>query len=268
MRRVVLAVAVGASLLAIALVGVLAFRSDEVSEVRERPTTTTGPGPAPGSRQPGTTTTAKGAPVESGGAAPVAGSILSIVVDDPGKPVDVGEETDCGALDESLTPVACTRLAGSGGGFLVFVGRGDDGGIQIRLYRATAPGKAVFTLVRRSQVFPRNGDVVGVALGESDAGGEPVIVVDYDFDGSGAVHSFDVVAWDSSEVDPRVVAFVNGTGGDRFVARGGVLEFVGANYDDGAPTCCPNVADVRTLRHDGPGRWAITERTVPFSEAP
>lgn len=269
-RRVLLAAAVGLSLMAIALVGVLSFDSDEVEDVARQgtvsTTSSTEAGPAPGPAG-GVTTTAPGAPLQTEGAAPVAGAILSVEVDDPGAPVDVGEETDCGALDPASDPIACVRADGSGGEFLVYAGRTEGGGLQTRLYRPQGGGDD-FVLARRSQVFARGGDVIGLALAEAEVGGEVVVVIDYDFGGSGAVHSFDVVAWDSSDVDPRVVAFVNGTGGDRHVRDGEALAFVGANYDDGAPTCCPTRADVRSLNHEGPGKWAITKKTVPFAQAP
>lgn len=269
MRRILVMAALGASLLAIALVGVLALRDDDVAKVVSTSTTTTsGPAPVPGPREPGTTTTVKGAPVQSGGSAPVAGAILTVPVDDPGEPVDVGEETDCEAVDGELRAVACVRVDGSGGEALVYVGRDDDGGLLARLYRGTEAGGDEFQLVRRSPVFRPGGDVVGISLSDAEVAGEAVAVVDYDFDGSGAVHSFDVVAWDATEVDPKVVAFVNGTGSDRVVRSRGTLQFVGANYDDGSPTCCPNFADVRTLTREGAGKWAITKRTVPFSQAP
>lgn len=271
MRRAVIAAAAGLFVIGTTVAGVLALRDDgDGAGVAEVTSTTRnlGPGPAPGPQEPGTTTTAKGAPVQSGGAAPVSGAILSIAVDEPGPPVDVGDEADCDALDPGLTPVGCVRVEGSGGTFLVLLGRRDDGALQSRLYRATTAGGHEFVLVRRSPFFAPGGDVVAMTAAEAAAGREPVVVVDYDFDGSGAVHSFDVVAWDSSDVDPRVVAFVNGTGGDRLVRTNEELRFVGANYDDGAPTCCPNHADVRTVEHPAPGQWAITTRTVPFSEAP
>ena len=266
MRRTLLVAAGSLSAVALVVVAVFALNGDDETAITSATTTTaTGAGQAPADAE--TTTTEKGAPVTSGGAAPVSGAILSQAVTDT-TAVDVGEETDCRALDAALDPVSCTREKGSGGEFLVFVGRRGDGALRGRLYRSVDGAPHTFTPVRQSAFFEPDADVAGMSLVQSRVGGEPVIVVDYDFGGSGGVHSFDVVAWDSSDEGPRVVAFVNGTGGDRAVPSAKDLRFVGANYEDGSPTCCPNFADVRTLTHAGPGRWEISTETVPFSEAP
>lgn len=267
MRRNLLIAAGGLAAVALILVVVFALSGDddETATTSASTTTTTAAGPAPTEGE--TSTTEKGAPVTSGGAAPVSGAILSQAVTDTAS-VDVGEETDCGALDAALAAVSCTREKGSGGEFLVFVGRRGDGALLGRLYQNVDGAPHTFIPVRQSPFFEPDTDVAGISLVQSRVGGERVIVVDYDFGGSGGVHSFDVVAWDSSDEAPRVVAFVNGTGGDRAVPSAKDLRFVGANYEDGSPTCCPNFADVRTLSHAGPGKWEITTKTVPFSEAP
>lgn len=244
------------------------MRGDDPSDLRSRATTTTTEALAPGAQGGVTTTTAKGAPIQTEGAAPVAGAILSQAVDEPGPAIEVGEETDCAALDGTLTPIACTRVTGAGGHFLVYVGEHGDGSLETRLYREATPGSTRFSLFRRSRVFSPGGDVVGIALDEAEVGGEPVVIVDYDFNGSGAVHAYDVVAWDDPDPDPRVVAFINGSGGDHYNRDDDALQFVSANYEDGAPTCCPNFADIRTLRRAAPGDWDLTEETVPFAEAP
>lgn len=268
MRRAAVTAAIGASLLAMAVVAVVTLRGDDASDLGDRATTSTDGVFAPGPGEPNTTTTVRGAPIQSPGAAPVSGAILSLAVDDPGRALDVGEETDCQVLDEALTPVGCTRRSGSGGDFLVYVGRHEGGALEARLYRQATPGSTTFSLFRRSQVFKKGGDVVGIRLEEAQVKGEHVVVVDYDFDGSGSVHSFDVVAWDPAGVDPRVVAFINGTGGDRVQQTGEELRFVSAVFDDGAPTCCPNFADIRTLALKARGEWDLTTKRVPFSEAP
>ena len=185
-----------------------------------------------------------------------------------GPALDVGEETDCEVLDPDLTPVSCSRRTGSGGHYLVYVGRSEAGALEVRLYREATPGSTKFTLFRKSRVFKKGGDVVGIRLEDAQVAGEPVVVVDYDFNGSGSVHSFDVVAWDDAGVDPRVVAFINGTGSDRVQQSETELRFVSAVFDDGAPTCCPNFADIRTLRITSGGEWDVATRRVPFNEAP
>lgn len=252
----------------VAVTAVLVFESDDASEVSSATSTTAGEEPAGADAPPITTTTAADAPVESVGAAPVDGAILSESVDEAADPVDIGEETDCGVLEDGFEPIACSRVRGTGGSFLVFLGRNDEGDRRSSLYRAPDAESTSFTPVARSKTFAADVEVFDMSLAEFEVGGEPVVIVDYDFNGSGSVHSFDVVAWDESDEAPRVVAFVGGTGGDRFHPEGDALQFVSANYDDGAPTCCPNFTDVRTLRRSAPGEWDLTTETVPFNEAP
>lgn len=274
MRRIVALAVLGGLLVALAVLGAVVFRTDEVSEL---PAT----GPADGPRGDDTsperggpsttllTTPPDGGPVESEGAAPVRGALLSRPVDDVAtEPAEVTEETDCSVLDPDLVPLACSRVQGSGGHFLVLAGRHDDGALESRLYRSGSPDSTEFVPVARSEVFEFQVEVFDLRLAEARVGGEPVVIVDYDFDGSGSVHSFDVVAWDEGSDTPGVVAHVNGTGQDRFALDDPVLRFVGANYEDGAPTCCPNQVDVRTLERTEPGTFALRTETVPFSEAP
>lgn len=270
MRRVLVTAAVGLSLVAIALAGAFVFDTDDAADV-VAPTSTAGPPETSPDGSPATvatTTTALRAPVESSGAAPVEGAILSRTEELAEETFDVTEETDCSVLDDEVTVLSCTRLRGWGGSFLVFLGERGDGALQARLYAAVEPAGTEFAEVSRSKWFEPGGDVAGMSLFEAEVGGEPVVVVDYDFGGSGSVHSFDVVAWDEADDEPRVVAYIGGTGSDRFSIEGDALQFVSANYEDGAPTCCPNFADVRTLEHPAPGAWELTEETVPFSAAP
>ncbi len=269
MRRILFWSAAGAAVVAlITVTAVLIFDSDDASDVSEATSTTGGEDPAGTEEREITTTTAAEAPIESVGAAPVDGAILSEPVEGPVNQVDVGEETDCSALEDDFEPVACSRVQGSGGHFLVFVGRDDGGGLRSSLYRASDTGSTSFTPVAQSKTFEADVEVFEMSLAEFEVGGEPVVIIDYDFNGSGSVHSFDVVAWDETDEAPRVVAFVGGTGGDRFHPEDDALQFVSANYDDGAPTCCPNFADVRTLRRSAPGEWDLSTETVPFNEAP
>lgn len=264
-RRTLLLTAAGAAVAAAAVLAVFVISDDDPGVSSGSSTTMANGDGASGAPIPLTTTTVRGAPVQSPGAAPVSGAILSEPAQGDAR-ADVGEETGCAALDDAVTPVACTRADGSGGEFLVYVGRRDDQALQSRLYQAVGPDE--FRLTRQSRFFAPDADVAGMSLREERVGGEPVVVVDYDFGGSGAVHSFDVVAWDDGYEEPRVVAFVNGTGGDRVVPTQDGLQFVGANYRDGAPTCCPTQADVRTLTRAGDGEWTITTETVLFADAP
>lgn len=269
MRRILFWSAAGAAVVALVTVtAVLVFESDDASDLASAPSTTTGDESVGADEPEITTTTAADAPIESVGAAPVAGAILSETVEASGDAVDVGEETDCAVLEDDFEPIGCSRVQGSGGHFLVFVGRNDEGGLRSSLYRTSDTASTSFTPVARSKTFEADVEVFGMSLAEFEVGGEPVVIVDYDFNGSGSVHSFDVVAWDEADEAPRVVAFVGGTGGDRFHPEGDALQFVSSNYDDGAPTCCPNFADVRTLRRPAPGEWDLTTETMPFSEAP
>lgn len=209
-------------------------------------------------------------PIESTGAAPASGALLS----EParGEAVEVGEDGDCGAVDPELAPVECTRVEGSGGRFLVFVGRDGSGALEAQLLmRSDGTGgdtAGAFEPVARTERFEADVEVRAISLVRQAVGGEPVVVVDYDFGGSGSVHSFDVVAWDAGADAPSVVAFVGGTGRDRFRREGETVQFVSANYDDGAPTCCPNQAEIRTLAREGPGEWRLDSEVVPISEAP
>jgi hypothetical protein len=188
-------------------------------------------------------------PVTVPGAVPADGALL----DQP--PGDLPTTPGCEAP-------GCLAAEGSGGAFHVAAVQVPDGTRSVRLYRADgAP-------VARTPDFPPDVEVFGIALLEGEVDGEPVVVVDYDFNGSGSVHSFDVVAWDEAAPQPRVVTFVGGSGQDRANQRDGALEFVSANYDDGAPTCCPNQADVRTLTRPGPGEWTVASETVPMGDAP
>lgn len=269
MRRILFWSAAAAAVVALVTVtAVLVFEPDDTSDVSSAPSTSAGDRSAGTDDPEITTTTAADAPIESVGAAPVDGAILSETVEAAGDPVDVGEETDCAVLEDGFEPIACSRVQGSGGHFLVFVGRNDEGGLRSSLYRAPDASSTSFTPVARSKTFEADVEVFGMSVAEFEVGGEPVVIVDYDFNGSGSVHSFDVVAWDETDEVPRVVAFVGGTGGDRYHPEGDALEFVSSNYDDGAPTCCPNFADVRTLRRSAPGEWDLTTETVPFAEAP
>lgn len=280
MRRVLLAVALGASLVAIALVPLVALSDGDGDgdgtgggrrdgDSGAAGTAASGGADGVGGDRPLSTsstvvtTPPAGDAIESSGSAPVSGALLSQPFD--GAPVAANGGSPCAAVAPGARSVDCRDVRGSGGRFLVATAVMSDGARQALLLRH---GDGAFHPVRRSEAFEPDVDVFGLAATEWEVGGESVVVVDYDFDGSGSVHSFDVVAWDAGAPQPRVVATVSGTGLDRFSPRGDALEFVSANYDDGAPTCCPNHAEVRTLRRDAPGRWSLAARVVPWSAAP
>ena len=211
---------------------------------------------------PPSSTPETGGPVASEGAVVTTGALLSVAVD--GAAVSA-QAPPCDDLVPALDVSDCRVADGSGGRFAVVAGVLPDGARQVRLF-AAAPGG--FRPVLRTEPMPADVEVFGVALQPAEVGGEPVVAVDYDFNGSGAVHSFEVVAWDRGAEAPGVVAFVEGQGLDRLTGGDGRLRVVSANYDDGAPTCCPQQADVRTVTRSGPGRWNLTTETVPFASAP
>jgi hypothetical protein len=274
-RRRLVAITAILAAAALVVVGVILAGDDgNPSERAELPTeangpTTTGPGPSgpdrAGDRQPPPTVTPpEGGPVGSSGSTPVVGALL----DAPATfgAAEVGATGDCGSVAGAAETLGCAIAAGSGGRFLVWAGRSGEGAVQARLYRAGAGSR--FEPVAESPSFADGVDVAGIAVAPASVGDEQVVVVDYDFDGSGAVHSYDVVAWSADARSPVVVAFVEGRGHDRTTQEQAALRFVSANYDDGAPTCCPAQADVRTLTRQADGSWRLDIRTVDWADAP
>jgi len=102
--------------------------------------------------------------------------------------------------------------------------------------------------------------------------GGRTLLVRFTNQGTGVFLNYDLVRWPRSTGRPTVVAHRGelSHGFERVsqTPAGVVLDDYGANYDDGAPNCCPNRFDhTRIVFRDGLFRYLVRER-IPASAVP
>lgn len=139
--------------------------------------------------------------------------------------------------------VGCNKIAMAAGDIYWVVQRKDNGAgatqilVHIRYFVPAAGGWVIALKALETTGAWFDVDVLARNIGGT---GKPNAIVAYSFSGSGTVLEYDVLSWPAGRTAPYIRFHRGGLNKGRFRTSSGKIEDWGANFDDGAPNCCPN----------------------------